>query len=96
LCKPILGRDTIRKWGNSLPIRLGGPGQALYKGVGGIYSRKDAETQRICSPLGLTSGGLSVLAASRAKYFFLLSQRPTAAGRTLSRKEIVVDLPQAG
>jgi hypothetical protein len=33
-------------------------------------SRKDAETQRNCGALGLTSGGLSVLAASRAKNFF--------------------------
>jgi hypothetical protein len=36
-----LWSTSIRKWGNSLPIRRDGPGQALDKGVRGISSRKD-------------------------------------------------------
>jgi len=41
-------------------------------------SRKGAETQRNCSLIGWTSGGLDGFAALRAKYFFyfLLSQSP--------------------
>jgi hypothetical protein len=62
-----LWSTPIRKWGNSLPIRLGGPGQALDKGVGGIYSRQalrgrqSAEPQRNCGALGMTfrRGGLA-------------------------------------
>ena len=46
-------------------------------------SRKDAEAQRNCGPLGLTSGGLCGLATLRAKYFFLF------LAKTQSRKEIV-------
>ena len=38
-----LWSTPIRKWGNSLPIRRGGPGQALDKGVRGISTRKGAE-----------------------------------------------------
>jgi hypothetical protein len=71
----------------NLIVEVPGMQLPLDKGVGGIYSHK----------AHLSAAADKLLAALLAIFFFsFFSQRPTAAGRTLSRKEIVVDLPQAG
>jgi hypothetical protein len=87
LCEPFFfssrkaclsaNRAPSRNWGNSLPIRRGGPGQALEKGAGCLsrriagpprrisFSRKGAKPQR-----NLTANGSNLLVL--VSYFFAL------------------------
>jgi hypothetical protein len=59
-----LWSTPIRKWGNSLPIRRDGPGQALDKGVRGISTRKAGKKLWSAS---IRRGGQ----ADRRTYYFL-------------------------
>jgi hypothetical protein len=87
---PTCGWSQSLNWGNSLPIRRGGRDwpacrrQALGEGELG----KESNMQKMHIANSDKPVALYNLEVVISLFFFFIAQRPTAAGRTPSRKEI--------